>query len=222
MLLVFKAARRQEYLQENLRVLGALRGETVETAYGPRWQSEGVRRRPPEPGEEALVVFTSRPYQRFTPARFGRVVEGSTGEEGQLRLVLELGSRAHVADHDRWQRWVSAGPNPSEASQVWVCRDGDERDPAADPAPVEYADAAHDERAWRRTIDRLVHDDDYARAVFLRVGSVRPASPPSMGRRPGCGRPASRSAIARRPPCSRSPWSPRWPAGPSTPAPPHP
>lgn len=174
MLLVFKAARRQEYLQENLRVLGALRGETVETAYGRRWQSAAVRQRPPEPGEEALVVFTSRPYRRFTPARFGRVVEGSIGEEGQLRLVLELGSRAHVADHDRWQRWVSAGPNPSEASEVWVCRD-DERDPAAEPAPVEYADAAHDERAWRRTIERLVHDDDYARAVFLRVGSVRPA-----------------------------------------------
>ena len=172
LLLAFKAARRQEYLHQNLRILSAPRGETVETTYGLRWQAEDIRRRQPEPGEETLFVFTSQPYRRFTAARFGRVVSARHGESG-LRLLVELGSRARATDPEAWERFVLGGPNPSEQSEIWIVRVEDES--SAGRPPVEYTAAGQEERTWRETIARLAADDDYRGAVFLRVASVRPA-----------------------------------------------
>ncbi|HKY89130.1 MAG TPA: hypothetical protein VJ141_04055, partial [Candidatus Limnocylindrales bacterium] len=172
LLVVFKAARRQEYLHQNLRILSAPRGETVETTYGLRWQSAGIRTRRPEPGEETLFVFTSSPYRRFTAARFGRVVSAQP-DESALRLHVELGSRARAIDPAAWEHFVLGGPNPSEQSEIWVFRVEDEPSPVR--PPVEYATAGQDERTWRETIERLAPDDDYRAAVFLRVASVGPA-----------------------------------------------
>jgi hypothetical protein len=178
LLVVFKAARRQEYLQQNLRILSAPRGETVETTYGLRWQAAGIRGRPPEPGEEALLVFTSQPYRRFTPARFARVV-ATEADDALLRMRLELGSRARVSDAAAVDRFLLAGPNPSEQSQVWIFRTDDEAGGSSTAAgarpPVEYADAGDDEHSWRETIERLAPDADYRAAVFLRIAAVRPA-----------------------------------------------
>jgi hypothetical protein len=172
MLLVFKAARRQEYLHQNLRILSAPRGETVETAYGLRWQSAGIRTHPPEPGEETLIVFTGQPYRNFTAARFGRVVSADRTEEA-LRVHIELGSRARASDAAAWERFVLDGPNPSEQSEVWIFRVEDER-PGERP-PVAYLDDGDDERAWRDTVAHVAPSDDYRGAIFVRVAAVRPA-----------------------------------------------
>jgi hypothetical protein len=172
LLVVFKAARRQEYLHQNLRILSAPRGETVETAYGLRWQSAGIRSRPPEPGEETLIVFTGQPYRHFTPARFGRVVSAERTEEA-LRVHIELGSRARAGDAAAWERFVLAGPNPSEQSEIWIFRVEDDR-PGERP-PVAYVDDGDDERAWRDTVAHVAPNDDYRGAVFVRVAGVRPA-----------------------------------------------
>lgn len=172
LLVVFKAARRQEYLHQNLRILSAPRGETVETAYGLRWQSSGIRSRPPEPGEETLIVFTGQPYRHFTPARFGRVVSAERTEEA-LRVHIELGSRARASDATAWERFVLDGPNPSEQSEVWIFRVEDER---PDERPlVAYVDDGEDELAWRDTVAHVAPNDDYRSAVFVRVAAVRPA-----------------------------------------------
>jgi hypothetical protein len=172
LLVVFKAARRQEYLHQNLRILSAPRGETVETAYGLRWQSAGIRKRSPEPGEETLIVFTGQPYRHFTPARFGRVVSSERSEEA-LRVHIELGSRARATDAGAWERFVLAGPNPSEQSEIWIFRVEDER-PGERP-PVAYVDDGEEERAWRDSVAHVAPNDDYRSAVFVRVAAVRPA-----------------------------------------------
>jgi hypothetical protein len=172
MLVVFKAARRQEYLHQNLRILSAPRGETVETAYGLRWQSAGIRARPPEPGEETLIVFTGQPYRHFTPARFGRVVSAERTEDA-LHIQVELGSRARASDTTAWERFVLDGPNPSEQSEIWIFRVADDR-PHERP-PVGYVDEGEDERAWRDTVAHVAPNDDYRSAVFVRVAAVRPA-----------------------------------------------
>jgi hypothetical protein len=172
MLVVFKAARRQEYLHQNLRILSAPRGETVETAYGLRWQSAGIRNHPPEPGEETLVVFTGQPYRHFTAARFGRVVSAERTEEA-LRVHIELGSRARASDAAAWERFVLDGPNPSEQSEIWIFRVEDDR-PDERP-PVVYVDDGEDERAWRDTVAQVAPNDDYRGAIFAHVTAVRPA-----------------------------------------------
>jgi hypothetical protein len=172
LLVVFKAARRQEYLHQNLRILSAPRGETVETSYGLRWQSAGIRTWPPEPGEETLIVFTGQPYRQFTPARFGRVVSAERTEEA-LRVHIELGSRARAGDAAAWEGFVLAGPNPSEQSEIWIFRVEDDR-PGERP-PVAYVEDGEDERAWRETVAHVAPNDDYRAAVFVRVAAVRPA-----------------------------------------------
>lgn len=113
-------------------------------------------------------MFTSRPYREYTAARFARVV-AAEDDAGALRLQLELGSRAVTADPVAFRDFVLAGPNPSEASEIWICRPENGRPPA------DYAEPSEDGDAWRRTIERLAPDDDYAAAVFLRVAAVRPA-----------------------------------------------
>lgn len=129
-----------------------------------------------------MIVFTSRPYERFTPARFARIVRADRDDE-ILRLQLELGSRARTTDPRAWQAFVAGRPNPSEASEVWVLRlEEDGPTPETDTVggaptrpPVTYADPAEDERAWRDTIAQLAPDEDYRTAVFLRVASIRGA-----------------------------------------------
>ena len=96
-------------------------------------------------------------------------------------MHLELGSRAHASDPGALDRFLLAGPNPSEQSQVWIFRTEDEARTGSPPAgpsgrpPIEYAGPAEDERAWHDTIERLASDADYRAAVFLRIAAVRPA-----------------------------------------------
>ena len=94
-----------------------------------------------------------------------------------LRLQLELGSRAQTTDQRAWEAYTAAGPNPSEASEVWIFRTEDDHPARGADArpPVAYADPAEDERAWRASIAELAGDDDYRAAVFLRVASIRAA-----------------------------------------------
>jgi hypothetical protein len=178
-LVLFKAARRQEYLHQNLRILGAPRGETMETVYGRRWLSPSLRDELPGPGEETLIAFTTRPYLRATAARFARVVDAHRDQEA-VRLRLELGSRARAPDLEAWQRYVASGPNPSEASQVWAFRAEDDH-PAAGRPPVDYVEPSGEATAWRGTIDALAADSDYERATFLRVAGVSAAEANGTG-----------------------------------------
>lgn len=114
---------------------------------------------------------------RSTAARFARVVAADR-EEASLHMRLELGSRANAQDGDAWHRYVAGGPNPSEASEVWIFRVEDDHPSAVRP-PVEYARGRDDEQAWRRTISGVGADPDYRGAVFLRVAAVQPADEPA-------------------------------------------
>ena len=168
MLHLFKSARRQEYLQENLRTISAPRGAVVETTYSKRWLPKSLLERPPAPGEDVLVTFASRPYERFTPVRLGSLAQVSA-DDASVRLFVRLGDYVRVPDTDRWTQYVLAGPNPSPSSQYFIRRDPEEL-----VAPVEPVDVLHADRAWRHVVDRLGREDDYARAVFLRMtGALR-------------------------------------------------
>jgi len=172
MLVVYKAARVRDHLQENLRILSALPGDVVTTTYGPRWQSPAVTDEPPMPGEPALVVFTDPPYDRSTPVRLATVAEAVVNEHGYLTLTLELGEYAHAPSADAWQAGVAAVGNPGARPPVFVER--------ADLGRL-VEGAADPERAWRRIVERLARDPQYEKAIFARVASVRVAGEDEAG-----------------------------------------
>jgi hypothetical protein len=164
--ILFKSARRQEYLQENLRILGANAGSVLKTTYSTTWVPAALVATPPAIGEPALIVFSSRPYSKHVPVRLATVT-GWEDSRGLCRITLELGPRVRVTDPERWSRLVAAGPNPAASSGFFVRED---RALELGPSlPVEVVPPQGELNAWKRVVDRLAGESDYARAVFLRV-----------------------------------------------------
>lgn len=164
MLIVYKAARVREYLQENLRVLSAVPGDVVATTYGPRWQSALVTKDPPTPGETAVIVLTDPPYDKLTPVRYATVADSVLNEHGYLRVSLELGAYAHAPSIDAWNQAVTGFGRPGGRPSIFVER--------AELGRL-IESAGDSERAWRRIVERLSRDPHYSQAVFARIASVR-------------------------------------------------
>jgi hypothetical protein len=163
-LLIYKAARVREYLQENLRILSALQGDTALTSYGARWQAPNVFDDPPTIGESALIIFSDPPYEQLTPVRFATVTEASRNDSGFLSLGFSLGPYVHVQSAEAWRDASRRWAGPGGTDRAFLARGNPDRvvEPTPDP-----------DRSWRRLVERLSRDPSYDRAVFGRITDIQ-------------------------------------------------
>jgi hypothetical protein len=164
LLLIFKSTRRDEYHQENLRILSASFGDRMDTSFAERWIDPALDPHP-TPGERVLIVLCDPPYEKSRPVRFATVTAASR-VEGTIALNLTLAERAWASDMDRWNRLVASGPAP--VAGAFIAR----RAMDSDTAAALSVPNDRDSKIWRRTVETLGRWPGYARSVFLRVGAV--------------------------------------------------
>ncbi len=158
MILIQRTSRYREYLQENLRLLSAARGEAfVVRARRERVEAALLGRALGQ--EQALLVLGEPPHERPAAVRLARVVEARL-EDDRLTLHLVLGG-------------YPAGEPPTASLAARLAGE-----PAgallelAEPGPgLEEAESADEERAWRAAVDRLLDGEAapfFRESVFMR------------------------------------------------------
>jgi hypothetical protein len=157
-LILFKSGRRQEYLQENLRILSGSFGDAAETTYSRRWLDPILTQEPPVIGERALIVLSDSPYEKSLPIRFA-TVSSIVGLDETVTVRVELAERADPPSGEAWQRFIATANGPLDGAFLSRTRtDRAFEDELRVPGEK-------DERVWRKHVERLAATPGYDRSV---------------------------------------------------------
>jgi hypothetical protein len=158
MILISRTSRYREYLQENLRLLAGVRGESfVVRVRRERVEAALLERSLAQ--EPVLLLLSEPPHERPAAVRLARVAEARL-EDDRLTLRLLLGGYP-----------ASEPPTASLAARLAGAAPGALLSlPEGGPAVAE-AEGVEEERAWRAAVDRLLDGEAapfYKDSVFMR------------------------------------------------------
>lgn len=155
---LLKAGRVLQYRQQNVALVSAEQGTEFEITYAERWLAPDLA---VTVGDEAIVILSDSPYTKVDPARYATVTAAERSRTG-LSVTIAVGAWPVVEDDDVLTPPLRAHPTQPPYF-VW----------SAPPIGIRAPRSDHESNeAWRRVVDRLRGNTNYAATNFARLVRV--------------------------------------------------